>query len=181
MIFNLNVILVAHSAGHGHTDRHIVQTYGNKAKFLSWNGTWVETGAFSWRAGWGKFCLRLSIGCVFCPSGLPLFQRRYRFNSGTLRCIQNGHWILISHGRDGRPPSRRDYSWVFFPRFCFLKMFFRLDSYALHRSVKFQVPDDFPGYSLGSLLIPEHYQDDLAYILLSAGALHDRYEWNLYA
>ena len=113
----------------------------------------------------------------FCPSGLPLFQLRYRFNSGTLRCIQNCHWSLISHGRGSRPPSRRDYSWVFFPRFFLLNMFFRLDSCALHRSVKFQVPDDFPGYSLGSLLIPEHYQDDLAYILLSAGALRDRYEW----
>ena len=37
---------------------------------------WVETGAFPWRVGGGKFCLRFSIRCAFCPYGLPLFQLR---------------------------------------------------------------------------------------------------------
>ena len=36
----------------------------------------VETGAFPWRVGGGKFCLRVSNECTFCPSGLPLLQLR---------------------------------------------------------------------------------------------------------
>ena len=36
----------------------------------------VWTGAFRWRVGGGKFCLRFSVGCAFCPCGLPLFQLR---------------------------------------------------------------------------------------------------------
>ena len=42
---------------------------------------WVETMAFSWRVGGGKFCLRFSIGCTFCPCGVPLFKLR-DFTSG---------------------------------------------------------------------------------------------------
>ena len=37
---------------------------------------WVENRAFPWRVGGGKFCLRFSIPCAFCPSGLPPFQHR---------------------------------------------------------------------------------------------------------
>ena len=60
-----------------------------EAKSLSWNDLWVETGAFPWRVKGGQFCLRLSIWCMFCPCGVPLFQLRYRFNSGTLPCTQH--------------------------------------------------------------------------------------------
>ena len=38
---------------------------------------WVETGAFLWRVGGRKFCLRFSV-----PYGLPLLQLRYRSKSG---------------------------------------------------------------------------------------------------
>ena len=37
-------------------------------RYVSWNR------AFSWRVGGGKFCLRFSVRCAFCPCGLPLFQ-----------------------------------------------------------------------------------------------------------
>ena len=47
-----------------------------KAKRLSWNGTWVEKGAFPWRVGGDKFRMRFSLGCAFCPCGLPLSQLR---------------------------------------------------------------------------------------------------------
>ena len=44
------------------------------AKSLSWNGPWVETGAFPWRVEGDKLCLRFSNGRTFGPCGLPLFQ-----------------------------------------------------------------------------------------------------------
>ena len=45
---------------------------------------WVETRALPWRVGGAKFWLRFSVQCAFCPCGLPLFQLKYRFNSGTV-------------------------------------------------------------------------------------------------
>ena len=59
-----------------------------KATFLSWNGTWVEAGAFPWRVGGAKFGLKFFIRCVFCPCGLPLCQLRYCFNSDVLPCTE---------------------------------------------------------------------------------------------
>ena len=47
-----------------------MKKFSHKAKSLSWNGTWVETGAFRWRAEGDKFCLRFPIGCAFCPMRL---------------------------------------------------------------------------------------------------------------
>ena len=65
-----------------------------KAKSLSWNGTRVETGAFPWASRRGKFCLRFSVPCAFCPCGLPLFQMRDRFNSGTLPRMDFYHCVV---------------------------------------------------------------------------------------
>ena len=53
------------------------------AKSLSQNSTWIETGAFPWRVGGGKFCLQSSYCAYFAPCGLPLFQLRYRSNPRT--------------------------------------------------------------------------------------------------
>ena len=79
-------------------DREEKNTY--KAKPLSWNGTWVETGAFPWRVGGNKFFLRFPIPCPFCPCGLPLFQLRYRFISGALPCtVFNQFNTVLQRGK----------------------------------------------------------------------------------
>ena len=56
---------------------------------------WVETGAFPWRVGGDKVCLRFSMGGVFCPCDLPLFRLTHRFDSRTLPCMEK--FILFSH------------------------------------------------------------------------------------
>ena len=57
-----------------------------KEKLPSWNGTWVETGAFPWRVGGGKWFLRVFLLCAFCAMRLATVSTQIPFSSGALLC-----------------------------------------------------------------------------------------------
>ena len=78
--------------------------------------SWVETAALLWRVAGGKFCLWSSVRCAFCPCGLPLFQLRDRFDSGTFSTqelffarifFQISNFLSVLLGSTPRPNQKR--------------------------------------------------------------------------
>ena len=61
--------------------------YVYKAKSLSWNGTWVETGAFPWRVGGANSACGSLSGARFTHAVC------HCFNSGTLPCNKKSFGI----------------------------------------------------------------------------------------
>ena len=83
---------------------HKTERIESKGEIHTKQSPWVETGAFPWRVGGGKFCLRFSVQCAFAHATC------HCFNSGTLPCT--GRWWSKSCRVTRMQPYIRSMLWA---------------------------------------------------------------------